>query len=51
VHGGSLENSSPFSVVREDSSPRFLEQDGVADFIYEKDISLRAWIAEDLHLR
>lgn len=38
-------------VVREDSSSRFLEQDGVADFINEKDISLRSWIAEDLHLR
>jgi len=47
VHGGSLESSSPFSVVREGSSPMFLKQDGVTDFINEKDVSLRGWIAED----
>jgi len=47
VHGGSLESSSPFSVVREGGSPVFLKQDGVTDFINEKDISLRGWIAED----
>jgi hypothetical protein len=48
VQGGSLESSSPFNVVREGSGPMFLRQEGVTEFINEKGVSLRGWIAEDL---
>jgi len=48
VHGGSLESSSPFSVVREKSSPVYLKREGVTEFINEKGVSLRGWIGKDL---
>lgn len=47
VHGGSLESSSPFCVVCEGSSPMFLQTHGVTEFINEKGVSLRGWIAKD----
>lgn len=48
VYAGSLESSSPLSVVRDGSSPMSLKSDGVTKFINEDGLSLRGWIGEDL---
>merc|ERR1712136_232408 len=50
VSAGSLESSSPLSVVRDGSSPMSLKSDGVTEFIDEDGVSLRGWIGEDLEV-
>jgi len=47
VHGGSLESSNPFNIVREGGRPMFLKGEGVTEFLNETGVSLRGWIATD----
>jgi len=47
VHGGSLESSNPFCVVREGGEPMFLQRNGVTEFVKENGVALRGWISSE----